>query len=70
MVLIGLIINKHDRYVWILTECNEDMLQWVIDNELQDIAVARKSPYFMITIVRRQSWKRNRRKAKAPHKVQ
>ena len=46
----GLIINKHDRYGWTLTECNEDMLQWVIDNELQDIAVARKSPYSMITI--------------------
>ena len=26
------------------------MLQWVIDNKLQDIAVARKSPYFIITI--------------------
>lgn len=46
----GLIIGKHEKYGWTLTECGEDLLRWVIDNQLQEIAVVRNSPYTMVSI--------------------
>lgn len=41
----ALIIEKHDKYGWTITSPSDSLIEWCIDNDLQDILVTRQTAF-------------------------
>lgn len=40
-----LIVSRHEKYGWTITEPSDNLIQWCIDNDLQDILVTRQTAF-------------------------
>jgi len=37
----GLIVERSEKYGWCITSCSDELFQWILDNELEDIQLNR-----------------------------
>ena len=46
----GLIVERSEKYGWSHTSCSDELFQWILDNELEDIQISRKDEFDSQTV--------------------